>query len=504
MQAYKAIAFLFIALTGPVSCSFSLGSSSLDDSSVSSGLSDATSQTSYSSYETTDEDYDIFFAPTTKIDIELTVTQDNLSLVQEYGLSDDERTEIYLPASILIQVTADDYRRDYYFAEVGVRMKGNTSREDFVDDGHIYALTHYKVAFDEFVEDQRFLGMEKFDLKWNRNLDHTNMRLPYAYKMFQHFIGMASGATLASFDITQTGSNGTNTTHMGVYNVIEAIDKRLIKRFYDGDDDEGNLYKVTYNNRGPADFLMSGAVTQSGSTYSAIPGGKIGIEDNAVYYTPTYDLKTNKKSPDYSDMATLIGRINSTTDYDSSTMADILDQLIDLDRFLLLEAVAYFMGNPDDLRNDYNNAYVYFVPSSGQAVFMPYDFDRAFGVNGNWDPTGNSMTEVGPYSDDAEGYWGDSYNINPLYRATVMSTAHPALRSQYTDYLLDVYESEWLDYDFFSIMYNQYKANYVDEVIPDNGMAYVPFTRAETTERNWTMANYLAAKKQTAREALGL
>jgi hypothetical protein len=27
---------------------------------------------------------------------------------------------------------------------------------------------------------------------------------------------------------------------------------------------------------------------------------------------------------------------------------------------------------------------------------------------------------------------------------------------------------------------------------------------AETTERNWTMANYLAAKLGTAREALGL
>jgi hypothetical protein len=291
---------------------------------------------------------------------------------------------------------------------------------------------------------------------------------------------------------------------MGVYNVIEAIDKRLIKRFYDGDDDEGNLYKVTYNNRGPADFLMAGAVTQSGSNFSAIPGGKIGIEDMAVNYTPSYDLKTNKKTPDYSDMATLIGRLNITTDYDSSTMAELLEEMIDLDRFLLLEAVAYFMGNPDDMRNNYNNAYVYFVPSNGKAVFMPYDFDRAFGVNGDWDPTGNSMTEVGPYSDYAEGYGGDKYNVNPLYRATVMATAHPDLRSQYSAYLQDVYESEWLDYDFFSTMYNQYKTNYVDDVVPDNGMTYVHFTRSETVLDNWTMANYLSAKLDTAHEALGL
>jgi hypothetical protein len=27
------------------------------------------------------------------------------------------------------------------------------------------------------------------------------------------------------------------------------------------------------------------------------------------------------------------------------------------------------MGNPDDLRNNYNNAYVYFVPSTGKAVY---------------------------------------------------------------------------------------------------------------------------------------
>jgi spore coat protein CotH len=500
MQALKAITLLLITLTGPVSCSFNLSSTpSGDDTSLS-----GNSATSTTSYETSDADYEAFFAPTTKIEIELTISQANLALLQDYGLSEDEHTEIYFPASISFEVTTLDGYQEYSFSDVGVRMKGNTSREYFVNEGYIYDLVHFKISFDEFVTDQRFLGMAKIDLKWNRNLDHTNMRLPYAYKMFQYFIGMSPGATLASFDITQTGNQGATTTHMGVYNLIEAIDKRLVKRFYDGDDDQGNLYKVTYNNKGPADFLMTGAVIKSGSTYTAITNGKIGIEDKAYDYTPTYDLKTNRTSPNYSDMATLIGRVNSTTDYDSSAMKSILDEAIDIDRFLLLEAVAYYMGNPDDLKNNYNNTYVYFVPSSGQAIFMPYDFDRGFGVNGDWDPTGNSMTEVSPFSDYAEGYWGDKYIVNPIYRSTIMSTGHIDYLTQYGGYLVDVYNSDWLDYEFFSSMYNQYKANYENKVMPDNDLTYVAFSRSEAIEYNWTMENYLNAKKDTAREALGL
>jgi hypothetical protein len=45
---------------------------------------------------------------------------------------------------------------------------------------------------------------------------------------------------------------------------------------------------------------------------------------------------------------------------------------------------------------------------------MPYDFDRAFVVNGNWDPTGNSMTGVDRIPITPKAIGGDKYNVNPL------------------------------------------------------------------------------------------
>jgi hypothetical protein len=65
--------------------------------------------------------------------------------------------------------------------------------------------------------------MEKLDMKSGTATTTTpTCACPYAYKDVPHFIGMASGATLASFDITQIVRMGPNTTHKGVYNVIES------------------------------------------------------------------------------------------------------------------------------------------------------------------------------------------------------------------------------------------------------------------------------------------
>ena len=56
-----------------------------------------------------------------------------------------------------------------------------------------------------------------------------------------------------------------------------------------------------------------------------------------------------------------------------------------MDNFLKFEAVSYFLGNPDDLRNNYNNYYIYFNKSTGKMIFIPYDLDRCLGVTNGWD-----------------------------------------------------------------------------------------------------------------------
>ena len=511
MHIFKLVSIVLLTLTGAISCDLGFSSSTTDTS-----LSDTASSTSgdTTSGVTTSEqtaipdvvssqEYFDFFSPTSKVTINVTMTRANLFLVEEYGLSGNELTDIYLPAAIAISVNNGSTIKNYNYAQVGIRLKGNLSRNTFItDEGVIEDYANFKISFDEFVADQRFLGMAKLDLKWNRNRDHTYIRQVYAYKMFQDYIDMSAGATLGNFGITQTGGFGSTHTHMGVYNIVEVIDKRLIKRHYPKADAEGNLYKVTYNNMGPADFTMNQAVSKNGSAYTRIPDGKIGIEDMSRNYRPSYDLKTNKTTPNYQDMANLIGYINSTTNYSSSVFKTLLDSSIDINNFLMLEAVAYFMGNPDDMRNNYNNTYVYFEPSSGKAIFMPYDFDRAFGCNGNWDPTGDSMTTVAPFSSNAYGFWGDQYNMNPLYRTTVMNGGNGTYKSQFRDNIVSIMAGDWLTTTHFNAMYNSYRTNYASDVNPDIDQPYLSFSLTEVMESNMTFSSYISAKIATTNGAL--
>ncbi len=510
MNIIKFLSLLLIT-TGPVSCSFLPSSGSISDT-LTSGFTITSATTSEDTTSSVDNGPDIvstpeyvdFFATTSKVSINITISKDNLVRLEEYGLSGDEREDEYFPISITIDVDNGTLIRNYAFEQVGLRMKGNLSKDTFIDHetGYIYNLIHFKVSFDHYVLNQRFLSMSSFDLKWNRNVDDTNIRQVYAYKMFKDYLDVSLDATLGNIGITQTSDHGNTFTDLGVYTILETVDKRLIKRQFPFAEAEGNLYKVRYTSEGPAEFRKSGAVLRSGSTYVALTNGKIGIEDLATNYHPSYDLKTNNIAPNFSDIANLIGNIDNSTDYDSDANKAILDNLMEMESFLKMEAVAYFMGNPDDFRNNYNNLYLYFVPSTGRAIFIPYDFDRAFGMNGNWDPTGNSMTQAAPYATKAYGFGGDQEHMNPLYRFTIFSGAHPTYRAMYTSYLNQILDSEWLTDDYFENMYHDYELNYSGEVSTDNDLPYCSFSLTNNSEFNWTFSSYLDAKRNTTYNSL--
>lgn len=52
---------------------------------------------------------------------------------------------------------------------------------------------------------------------------------------------------------------------------------------------------------------------------------------------------------------------------------------MDMKSFLMYEALTFLAGNFDDLRNNGNNYYLYFVSGTNYAYIIPYDFDRCFG-----------------------------------------------------------------------------------------------------------------------------
>lgn len=138
-----------------------------------------------------------------------------------------------------------------------------------------------------------------------------------------------------------------------------------------------------------------------------------------------------------------------------------------MDYFLRFSAVSYFVGNPDDMRNNYNNYYIYFLKSSNKMIIIPYDNDRSFGITVQYNPSGDAMTGVKWESERAVGN-GGSPQENPLVRYTITRTGF--FTEEFKAELDKVADSEWLTYDKFSKIYEIAFNNYKDDTVPDKTM----------------------------------
>ena len=474
--------------------------------------------------ENTATEFNAFFHPTTKVMIDFYLTKTNLARINEYGNNVVFHDE-YVPASMRIDVTPfQSPVISYCYPTVGLRMKGNFSRTEFINhDGMFEQLINLKVSFasnnanDIRHPNQPFLGMQRLDLKWNRNFDHTHVRQVFAHKLFHDYLPLVSQATLGGIKFIQTGvSEVHRQQYLGMYTITEPVDQSfLVRRFGTGPASQGNLYKVLYSPTGPADFLRTNAITSNGTSHIQT-GNKIGVENNPLDYHPTYDLKTNTRVPNFSDMVNLIGELNASSDVNSFAYRQRIEAIVDIPSFIMMEAIAYFIGNPDDFRNNYNNLYIYFSPTNGKAYFIPYDLDRGFGSHGNWDPTlqnqfGPSLTRVTPFQDHLLKSQNNP-RMNPLHRLTVFQTAYSGYRQMYVQALATIYQSHWLTANHqlytgtFYDLHQAYRSTYAPSSQPlfnvqPTGIgiqeAYVPFSLTQTTLANVTYQTYLQAKLTT-------
>ena len=380
-----------------------------------------------------EEIYNQLFDINNRVEISLDIDEEELSKMQqdyeEYSAR-GSKSPIYREASISIKIVTDTDAYVYYIDEVGVRMKGNTSRCDFFDwEYGKYNLINLKVDFRG-----TFATLEKLDFKWNKNDDNTYLREYYAYKMFRD-----NGILAPQMNLTSMNISG---VHEGVFMIYEPVDKIFIERNISEADQGGDLYKCGWT-YGPADF-----------TYNAT----IGIEDEETAEFYNYDLKTNKKSSNHEQLNRLIQGLNS-----GNVRKTTIEELVDIDYFLRYEAVAYCLGNPDDLRNNYNNYYIYFMASTGKMIIIPYDYDRCLGVGMDWNPNGDVMTDVNPFSNMALGMGGQQ--MNPLYIYTVDRGGY--FINEFADALDTVISEGIFDYEEFEKIYNIAQSNYRTFTSPD-------------------------------------
>jgi hypothetical protein len=476
-----------------VGCAASLSSpSSKDASAAPSGGSNATdgnttlsNGTLVSTSGDQGEDYASFWDYGESLSMKLVFSNASLYALSQYGAQDSSiYYDVYFPADLTI--TAGD--KTFAYSEVGVRMKGNNSRAEIVSsDGSFKsgAYCHFKVSFKCTFDDnyydlslfsafkhdwssdaagrsarkkRNFAGMEKLDLKYlprnaaSGSAYQTYSEDIYCYDVFNKMGVEAPHSKWAS--VTLSDGKGSKAVS---YEAVEAMDSCFVKHHF-ALDSGGDLYKCnTYTGASQgsyikADLTRSGAVAlTTGSDGKAngarVAKGKIGVEDNYTDYHPNYQLKTNDdgENSDFSKMATLINTVYDV--YSGKSGNSALENVLDVQEFLAMEAVSYCLGNFDDQRNNYNNFFIYFRPSDGKAVYIPYDWDWSLGACMMID-----VTSWAPYHTKTSH---DSSNTNPLYWCTILSNSSltysiTSYRSTYASTIKALVNAGYLTYGTYT------------------------------------------------------
>jgi spore coat protein CotH len=404
-----------------------------------------------SSVETPSPSYEDFWAGEKSLSVSLTFTNASLYALSNYGYNYDQKyADLYFPATFKAVVDG----KTYTYEDVGVRMKGNTSRADICSsDGTIKDVCHFKVSFkctfDDALYDEsafsafkhswndsalrkarkarRFATMSKLDLKYlPRNDSNSSSYATYSQEMYCFHVFEQEGIVAPKAKWASLTFKDDKASKTSSYEAIEAVDEDFISHHFSSTEAGGDLYKCSTYKSGSsyikADLTTSGAIDSRGTRVSS---GKIGVEDCYNLYHPNYQLKTNDdgEKSDFSKMANFISVVNSVKSGKSPQNA--LENVLDVQEFLAFEGVSYTLGNFDDQRNNYNNYFIYFRANDGKAVYIPYDWDWAFGGS----VMSSSQSTLKPYHTSTTH---DSSNTNPLYWCTILSNS--SLQYSITDY----------------------------------------------------------------------
>ena len=187
-----------------------------------------------------------------------------------------------------------------------------------------------KLKFSEYVKGQLFSGMKRMTL--NNNLgDPSQIRQCIGYDLFARAGVPAPRCNFATVEV-----NGVN---LGVYTHVESIKKRFLARHFD--DNDGNLYE--------------GALTT----------------DFRPGWVNTFEQKTNRNTPDRSDIETLVPALQ----VDDSDLLETLEPLVNLPSFLAFWAMEVILMHADGYSRAMNNYYVYRDPNTEKFTFIPWGAD---------------------------------------------------------------------------------------------------------------------------------
>ena len=219
----------------------------------------------------------------------------------------------------------------------GIRSRGFGSRSG-VKPG-------LRVDFNRYEPDQEFLGLKSLVLD-NAVQDSSMAKEAIAMQLFRRMGLEASREAHARLFI--------NGEYVGLYLIVEDVDKRFLKRAF-GDDD-GYLYE--YNWVEPYYFEFRGP-------------------DPGLYSPAMFEPKTHERDP---RVASLVDMIRTANEAPDGELAAAMAPFLDLKALATHIAVENFIAEVDGFTGyaGMNNFYLYQFSGSNQFRFLPWDKDVAF------------------------------------------------------------------------------------------------------------------------------
>ena len=291
---------------------------------------------------------------------------------------------------------------NYEFADAGLRLRGNTSRrrpesgewgEPHRVNNADWQHCHFTLNLRKFQKDDahELRNVRKIYLKWHKD-DAAYCRELYCYDLFRRY-GVWTAAYSSYCRLWIHVEGDAKPAYYGVYEMIEAIDDKYVKRRKDlFGDHKHNLWKC---------------VSPATLNYNEIKDANIGWDDDSEAYR-TYELKTNIENFEAAK-AQLIEFSRKLTRLQGEEFHNWIATVCDVKLLLRTYAVNVIVGMWDDYWNNANNYYLYFnsTDKENYKVFLiPFDYDNTLGTSHNCGIQGDSGTQ-NPLE------WGDS-NRSPL------------------------------------------------------------------------------------------
>jgi spore coat protein H len=259
------------------------------------------------------------------------------------SLQTNARDEVYVPAQACVDGTS--------IGLVGLRFKGSYGSlfNCFDSTGkNTCRKLGMKIKFDEYVEKQRFYGLDKLNFH-GYHYDDSYIKEPLSYDLYRSMGIIAPRTNWALLRI--------NGEARGLFGMVEEIDERFVKNRWP-DNAKGNLFKEVWPGQTNEDWITS-------------------------------HLHTNESNPDISGLLAFSAALNAAT---GENRRSTLGNYVDLDYLARFMAVDDAIADFDGLTTFYtsgsddsgNHNYYFYQESPNKFTIIPWDLESTLSLASNF------------------------------------------------------------------------------------------------------------------------